>query len=537
MQPTAEGPHLFTEGTQVLVSQGWARPLRCYLPQSIVATVAVVAPPLLVLWVCTSVIYFEIPMLAVFLMAMSLGFVTAGVASEVWKHRPGAREISFSELLLWSWYRLQKADRRLGDSHRRLSEVDSSPEEQLIVLQELSDALESKDPYTRGHSSRVERHSFNIAVALGLSLKEIEVLRKAASLHDVGKMRIPNSVLHKPGKLDDDERALIEEHPVLGAWMVSSIGDEMIVGSVRHHHERWDGTGYPDRIRGNEIPLFARIIAVADTYDAVTSTRSYRAGGSRKRGLEIVKAESGKQFDPLVVEAFFTTLPARSPLIAGVALVAGPQLLWRHFMQWLQRFGAGAVAPGLGAVGAAVVLGASTFVAPGGPAREPGADARVVTSPANAERGAVSPALEFDDAKTVSSDRVLGKRITKNKTVDGRDGNKNRREAADRAERNGASASGSKSGSGGVRRQEADPKPLLAAPASDGQPKSNGTKTEMKAPNALPTADALDEIDDPSAQGADCDGSGAKSTGSMLHCDGVGEDRADAGDGDKEKDD
>ena len=495
------------------VSQGWTRPLRSYLPHSIVATTAVLATPLLVLWVCTSVIYFEIPMLAVFLMALSMGFVTAGVAAEIWEHRPGASEISFSELLLWSWYRLQKADERLAESHRRLSEVDSSPEEQLAVLQELSDALESKDPYTRGHSSRVERHAFNIAVALGLSLKEIEVLRKAASLHDVGKMRIPNSVLHKPGKLDDDERALIEEHPVLGAWMVASIGDGHIVRTVRHHHERWDGTGYPDRIEGNHIPLFSRIIAVADTYDAITSTRSYRAGGSRKRALEIIKAESGKQFDPLVVEAFLTTLPARSPLLAGLALLVGPQVLWRHFTQWFRRFGAGAVAPGLGAVGAAVVLGASTFVAPGGPARQPSADARVVTSVANAERGAVSAALRFDDVgQGGDSDRVLGKRITNQKKDPARaekqkaqpDRNRERARAEDRAK--GADAATAVAAAPG--------------PNAPAQPKSSATLVQTEAATPPPAADALADIVDPKkGKGSDCAPDlGVASRGSRLHC-------------------
>ena len=495
------------------VSQGWTRPLRSYLPHSIVATSAVLATPLLVLWLCTSVIYFEIPTLAVFLMALSMGFVTAGVASEIWEHRPGATEISFSELLLWSWYRLQKADERLAESHRRLSEVDSSPEEQLAVLQELSDALESKDPYTRGHSSRVERHAFNIAVALGLSLKEIEVLRKAASLHDVGKMRIPNSVLHKPGKLDDNERALIEEHPVLGAWMVASIGDEHIVRTVRHHHERWDGTGYPDRIEGNHIPLFSRIIAVADTYDAITSTRSYRAGGSRRKALEIIRAESGKQFDPLVVEAFLTTLPARSPLLAGLALLVGPQVLWRQFTQWFRRFGAGAVAPGLGAVGAAVVLGASTFVAPGGPAREPSSDARVVTSVANAERGAVSAALEFDEvARGEGSDRVLGKRIANRKKGPAR---AEKRKARPERTRERARAED--------RAKDADAATAVvvaserSAPA---QPKSSANQVQPEAATPPPAADALADIVDPKKdQGSDCAPDlGVASKGSRLHC-------------------
>ena len=496
------------------VSQGWTRPLRSYLPHSIAATVVVLAPPLLVLWVCTSFIYFEIPVLAVILMAMSMGFVTAGVAAGIWEHRPGASEISFSELLLWSWYRLQKADERLAESHRRLSEVDSSPEEQLAVLRELSDALESKDPYTRGHSSRVERHSFNIAVALGLSLKEIEVLRKAASLHDVGKMRIPNSVLHKPGKLDDEERALIEEHPVLGAWMVASIGDEHIVRTVRHHHERWDGAGYPDRIGGNDIPLFSRIIAVADTYDAVTSTRSYRAGGSRKRALEIIRAESGTQFDPLVVKAFLTTIPARSPLIAGLALLAGPQALWRQFMQWVQRFGAGAVAPGLGAVGAAVVLGAATFGAPGGPVPDASSQAPVVTSVASAERGAVSTPLRFDEmGNGEGADRVLGKRITDKKKDAARTKTKAQ---VDRSKERARSAR---------QRHEADADAapaVIAAPEPDApaQPRSSANQVQPETVEAAPVSSALDDIVDPKkGKGEDCaPGLGIASKGSRLHC-------------------
>lgn len=505
------------------VSEGWSRPLRSYLPYSIAATSAVVAAPLLALWVCTSVIYFDIPIPALLLIALSLTLATAAIAAEMWERRPGAREISFSELLLWSWYRLQRADQRLAESHRRIGEVDSSPEEQLLVLQELSDALESKDPYTRGHSSRVERHSFNIAVALGLSLKEIEVLRKAASLHDVGKMRIPNSVLHKPGKLDDEERALIEEHPVLGAWMVASIGDEQIVRTVRHHHERWDGAGYPDGIAGNDIPLFARIIAVADTYDAVTSTRSYRVGGSRKGALEIIRAESGSQFDPQVVEAFLTTLPAASQLVAGLAVLAGPRFIWRHFMQWLQRFGSGAVAPGLGALGAAVVLGASTFVGPGGTTGQSTSDAPAASTVATTKAGTASP-LTFDGQ---SEDVVLGKRITK-KRVAGKDANtadrnRNRHRDAHKADADEGTSTRTPRSPDDRRTspdRDAD-EAVVAVPAPDApsQPKSSATKAEPKAPSTQPVADALDDIVDPKTdKGQDCDGLGKASKGSALHC-------------------
>ncbi len=154
------------------------------------------------------------------------------------------------------------------------------------------------------HCWRVERLSFNIAVALGLSLKDIEVLRKAASLHDVGKIRIPNRVLHKPGRLDENERALIEEHPVLGAWMVASIGDEQIVRTVRHHHERWDGAGYPDGLSGEQIPVVARAFSVADAFDAMTSDRPYRRAMSKEDALEVIDLDAGKRFDPEIVDTF-----------------------------------------------------------------------------------------------------------------------------------------------------------------------------------------------------------------------------------------
>jgi putative nucleotidyltransferase with HDIG domain len=501
----------------VSVSEGWTRPLRTYLPQSIVATFAVVAAPLLVLWISTSIVHFDIPAPAIALMALSLTLVTAGVASEIWDRRPGAREISFSELLLWSWYRLQKADERLAESHRRITEVDSSPEEQLRVLQELSDALETKDPYTRGHSSRVARHSFNIACALGLSLKEIEVLRKAASLHDVGKMRVPNRVLHKAGKLDDDERAMIEEHPVLGAWMVASIGDEQIVRTVRHHHERWDGTGYPDRIGGNDIPLFSRIIAVADTYDAITSTRSYRAGGSRKRALSIIRAESGSQFDPLVVEAFLTTLPARTPIVAGLALLTGPQFVWKQLVRWFQRFGSGAIAPGLGAVGAVVVLGASTFVAPGAIERTPAGRNQVPISAATAQEGGAAP-LTYD----ADPDEVLGIRISKKAQAKKEEARASREDK--RGERSGAgSASRSKaSRPAGGSSGDSEPVSVASAPAKPADRPQAASAPAAPAAPPIPNeaADALDDIDDPKAgKGSDCAaGLGKASKGSRLHC-------------------
>jgi hypothetical protein len=196
-----------------------------------------------------------------------------------------------------------------------------------------------------------------------LALADIDDLRKAAALHDVGKIRVPDRILRKPENLTDEERLVIEEHAVVGAWMVSSVGNADVIAAVRHHHERWDGAGYPDGLTGSEIPLFARIIAVADAYDAITSSRPYRSSSGRDDACGVLRDNSGSQFDPDVVEAFIAALPARLPVTAGLFLILGgaPQRLLRAFASWLKRMGAGSLSPAVGATGAAIVLGASVF--------------------------------------------------------------------------------------------------------------------------------------------------------------------------------
>jgi HD-GYP domain-containing protein (c-di-GMP phosphodiesterase class II) len=165
------------------------------------------------------------------------------------------------------------------------------------LLSELAAELESCDPYTHGHSRRVARHAVIIAIRMGLAEHEVATIRAAAALHDVGKINTPRAVLHKPGRLSDVEVALIELHPGDGAEIVSTLGDADLTAMVRHHHERLDGTGYPDRLSGDEIPLGARIIAVADTLDAITSTRPYRPARTHDAAMEILEAEAGARLD------------------------------------------------------------------------------------------------------------------------------------------------------------------------------------------------------------------------------------------------
>jgi HD-GYP domain-containing protein (c-di-GMP phosphodiesterase class II) len=171
------------------------------------------------------------------------------------------------------------------------------------LLSELAAELESRDPYTHGHSRRVARHAVIIAIRMGLGEHQVARIRAAAALHDVGKINTPRAVLHKPGRLTDVELALIELHPVDGAEIVSTLGDPELTAMVRHHHERLDGTGYPDGLTGAAIPLGARIIAVADTFDAITSTRPYRPARTHDAAIEILDAESGSRLDPVGVSA------------------------------------------------------------------------------------------------------------------------------------------------------------------------------------------------------------------------------------------
>lgn len=173
------------------------------------------------------------------------------------------------------------------------------------VIQALAEALESKDVYTGGHARRLAIYADAIAHEAGLSSQEIELLRYASILHDVGKIGIPDAILHNTGSLTPEQWIVIKTHPEKGAMMLSQIHSlAHISGYIRHHHERWDGKGYPDGIKGESIPLFSRIIAIADTYDAVTTHRTYQKAASPVEALEILKRSAGHQLDPALVQYF-----------------------------------------------------------------------------------------------------------------------------------------------------------------------------------------------------------------------------------------
>jgi HD-GYP domain-containing protein (c-di-GMP phosphodiesterase class II) len=168
----------------------------------------------------------------------------------------------------------------------------------------LANALEAKDPSTHGHSERVGAWGRRLATALGLPADEVDTIAKAGLLHDIGKIGVPETVLRKRGALDADEWALMRNHPVIGAQIVAPF-DFFAGGAIviRHHHERWDGTGYPDGLTGESIPLGARIVAVADVFDALTSDRPYRAALPAATALQYLIQEAGRTLDADVVAA------------------------------------------------------------------------------------------------------------------------------------------------------------------------------------------------------------------------------------------
>jgi HD-GYP domain-containing protein (c-di-GMP phosphodiesterase class II) len=173
----------------------------------------------------------------------------------------------------------------------------------------LCQAVETKDWYTRGHSERVSRGSVMIAREVGMRPSRVEAIRYAGMLHDVGKLGVPTTVLQKCGALTEEELAAIQLHPMRGLVIVSEIGflDEALAG-IMHHHERVDGRGYPMGLAGDEIPEFARVIAVADAFDAMTSNRSYRDARTIEEAVADLRKWSGTQFDPALVDAFVMAL-------------------------------------------------------------------------------------------------------------------------------------------------------------------------------------------------------------------------------------
>ena len=183
----------------------------------------------------------------------------------------------------------------------------------------LAKAVDARDTYTGSHSERVSELAAKVAKRLGLDAEQVELTRLAGSLHDLGKLAIPEEILRKPGPLTDPERLVLERHPQIGYRMLESLGVTPVAEWVLHHHERWDGTGYPDGLHGDDIPLGARIIFVADAFDAMTNDRVYRSKLSIEAAVEELESCAGTQFDPDAVAALVIEMSPSGIAAAGFA--------------------------------------------------------------------------------------------------------------------------------------------------------------------------------------------------------------------------
>jgi putative nucleotidyltransferase with HDIG domain len=181
----------------------------------------------------------------------------------------------------------------------------------LTSLGMMAQAVDLKDPYTSNHSQRVSNYATRIARALELSEADVERVRIGGLMHDIGKIGISGRIIRKPGRLTAEEQALMRRHSSVSADIIEPLeilGESAAM--VRHHHENWNGTGYPDGIAGDNIPLGSRIIFVADTFDAVTTDRPYRKGADKLAALKVLQDNAGTQFDPTVVAAMEKVIPS-----------------------------------------------------------------------------------------------------------------------------------------------------------------------------------------------------------------------------------
>ncbi len=222
------------------------------------------------------------------------------------------KPFKLDEVLFSIWRALDKRRLQLENREYRLN-LETKVEYQaekirssfFNAITSLAYALDAKDGYTAGHSERVSEIAVGIGIELELPQAEMERLRLAGKVHDIGKIGIDSTILHKPGILDPEERAEMERHPAVGERILHPVvEDAAVLAMVRNHHERWDGEGYPDRLAGEGIPLGARILALADTFDAMTSERPYRSANSIEFATGEIERCAGSQFDPWLLRLF-----------------------------------------------------------------------------------------------------------------------------------------------------------------------------------------------------------------------------------------
>ena len=292
--------------------------------QMVVATVAVMVLPAVIVGALGALGVISGVWIGVALSAI-LALAATSLGSAYWRRR-ATGDALFSDLLLWGWLRRGRMERRLGRADDLLDQAGTADAERKAeILRDLGVALDAQDPYLDGHSRRVARYAAMTAQRMDLPDEQANRVRTAAMIHDIGKLRIPAAIVNKPGRLTDDEFERMKEHAAEGGRMVECLGDPALAAAVRGHHERWDGSGYPDGLRGERIPLEARIISVVDTFDAIASERSYRAATPHAKVLKIIDEEAGKQFDPDAARAFISCYSDRRGAAMWAAIASVPR--------------------------------------------------------------------------------------------------------------------------------------------------------------------------------------------------------------------
>jgi HD-GYP domain-containing protein (c-di-GMP phosphodiesterase class II) len=373
---------------------------RHLLPHAVAATVAVVVLPALVV-LPLAPLDGVLDVFASAVLAIGLSVAAGSAGALLWERAPESKDTVFGDLMLWRWLRRELGERRVATSAERVADLGGDP--LLPALQRLTDELERRDAYMRGHSDRVACHAERIARHMGLPDAEVERIRVAASIHDVGKLFVPHSILMRPGRLDPDEYALVKRHAEQGAELVEELGDPGVTAIVRHHHERIDGAGYPDGLAGDDIPLGSRIVAVADTFDAITSDRPYRRAASRKGALDVLSEVAGSQLDAAAVSAFVEYSSGRRSIASAAAAATVPQ----RVVSWIAATPAGVgasatpIAQGVCAAGAVAVAG---ICISGAPAFDGGRDGSEHARPA-AKAGQVERTAETTGRRDVADDR------------------------------------------------------------------------------------------------------------------------------------
>jgi putative nucleotidyltransferase with HDIG domain len=214
----------------------------------------------------------------------------------------------------------------LGRINDRVTHLDTTNRQYRATIEALAHAIDAKDQVTHGHIRRVQSASLQLARALGCTDEgQLHAIEAASLLHDLGKLAIPEHILNKPGRLSDAEYTTMKEHAKIGADILAGVDFPYpVVPIVRHHHENWDGTGYPDGLSGDQIPLGARILAVVDCFDALTSDRPYRRALSSRDAIAILQERRATMYDPAIIDLFVTMAPSIEPSPAAPSVTSEP---------------------------------------------------------------------------------------------------------------------------------------------------------------------------------------------------------------------